>query len=63
MITTCPCCSDSMLRHIRHQQVYWFCRSCWQEMPFLESKSLSLVPTALNLNFTPLSLKQVPVAA
>jgi ribosomal protein L37AE/L43A len=32
-MTTCPCCSDSMLRHIRHHQVYWFCRSCWQEMP------------------------------
>jgi hypothetical protein len=25
-----------MLRHIRNQQVYWFCRHCWQEMPSSE---------------------------
>lgn len=27
-----------MLRHIRQQQLYWFCRTCWQEMPSLEGK-------------------------
>lgn len=32
-MTTCPCCSSPLLRHIRHHNVYWFCRSCWQEMP------------------------------
>ncbi|PSB13076.1 hypothetical protein C7B61_05050 [filamentous cyanobacterium CCP1] len=46
-MTTCPCCSNSMLRHIRHHQVYWFCRSCWQEMPLLEQPSLHLVPLTL----------------
>jgi|GEM_PF-5337024 len=29
----CPCCSGDMLRHIRANQVYFFCRHCWQEMP------------------------------
>ena len=24
-----------MLRHFRRHKVYWFCRSCWQEMPDL----------------------------
>jgi hypothetical protein len=32
-MTGCPCCSNQMLRHIRQNQVYWFCRQCWQEMP------------------------------
>jgi ribosomal protein L37AE/L43A len=36
-MTACPCCSHSMLRHIRQHQVYWFCRSCWQEMPLYNS--------------------------
>lgn len=42
-MTDCPCCSHQMLRHIRHQDVYWFCRHCWQEMPVYElhRKSLS----------------------
>ncbi|MGI0483959.1 hypothetical protein ACN4EK_00910 [Pantanalinema rosaneae CENA516] len=22
-----------MLRHVRANQTYWFCRHCWQEMP------------------------------
>ena len=30
---TCPCCSTTLLRHIRSQRVYWFCRHCYQEMP------------------------------
>ena len=32
-MTSCPCCTNQMLRHVRHSQVYWFCRHCWQEMP------------------------------
>jgi hypothetical protein len=32
-MTSCPCCANSMTRQIRQQQVYWFCRTCWQEMP------------------------------
>lgn len=29
----CPCCSSSMLRHIEHNRVYWYCSYCHQEMP------------------------------
>ncbi|MEO1402880.1 MAG: hypothetical protein AAFV72_16755 [Cyanobacteria bacterium J06635_1] len=29
----CSLCSDNLLRHIRHSQMYWFCPSCRQEMP------------------------------
>ncbi len=35
-MSTCPCCSDVLLRHIRGNEVYWFCRNCWQQMPALE---------------------------
>jgi len=31
----CPCCGTSLLRHVRHTGVYWFCQSCWQEVPHL----------------------------
>lgn len=31
----CPCCGGSLLRHVRHGGVYWFCTSCWQEVPLL----------------------------
>lgn len=31
--TTCPCCSDTLLRHFRPTGIYWFCQSCHQEMP------------------------------
>lgn len=33
----CPCCANTMLRHIRHQGIYWFCPHCYQEMPDLET--------------------------
>ena len=35
----CPCCSSTLLRHIRHTGVYWYCSRCHQEMPdfFLNS--------------------------
>lgn len=32
-MSTCPCCTGVLLRHIRHGRVYWFCSHCWQEMP------------------------------
>ncbi len=45
-MNTCPCCSDSMLRHIRQKEIYWYCLSCHQEMPNLTSlmshKNLSI---------------------
>ena len=33
IFTICPCCSNTMLHHLRSRREYWFCRSCWQEMP------------------------------
>ena len=32
----CPNCSDIMLHHFGNHREYWFCRSCWQEMPNLQ---------------------------
>jgi predicted amidophosphoribosyltransferase len=36
IMSHCPCCGNSLLRHIRHGNVYWFCQTCWAEMPNLE---------------------------
>lgn len=36
----CPCCSHTLLRHIRHQKITWFCKKCWQDMPLLEKISV-----------------------
>lgn len=36
-LNECPCCSEQLLRHARHGQVYWFCLHCRQEMPNLMS--------------------------
>ncbi|MGA9378387.1 MAG: hypothetical protein WBV73_06415 [Phormidium sp.] len=33
LFSTCPCCSNTLLRHIRSTGVYWFCRRCYQEIP------------------------------
>ncbi|WP_217360012.1 hypothetical protein [Anabaena sp. UHCC 0253] len=40
----CPCCSDSLLHHIRGAESYWFCRSCWQEMPVLALRHTAEIP-------------------
>ena len=32
----CPCCSNKLMHHISHHRDYWFCRSCWQEMPAIK---------------------------
>ncbi|MBE9212392.1 hypothetical protein IQ247_06655 [Plectonema cf. radiosum LEGE 06105] len=29
----CPCCNDTLLSHISNNHTYWFCPTCWQEMP------------------------------
>ncbi|MGH8000399.1 MAG: hypothetical protein ACREPR_13450 [Brasilonema sp.] len=49
---SCPCCGGSLLRHVRHGELYWFCKTCWQEvplltvsqMPNLEGRSTGSVP-------------------
>ncbi len=38
----CPCCSHTLLQHVRGSLTYWFCRHCWQEMPvFSENRSIT----------------------
>ncbi|GAB4523499.1 MAG: hypothetical protein Tsb0014_01100 [Pleurocapsa sp.] len=63
----CPCCSNKLLHHVGHHRDYWFCRSCWQEMPVLEIKqeeetktvtpivNLSVVLNSLNSHRTVLA--------
>ncbi len=38
---SCPCCGGSLLRHARHGEIYWFCKTCWQEVPLLTVSRLS----------------------
>jgi ribosomal protein L37AE/L43A len=52
---SCPCCGGVILRHIRHGEIYWFCSSCYQEVPSL----VSLV-THRRDNLT---LKSLPLSA
>jgi ribosomal protein L37AE/L43A len=52
----CPCCSSTLLRHIRHTGVYWYCSRCHEEMP-----DLSLNLTEKNKEIVPLSsVKELP---
>lgn len=37
---SCPCCGSPLLRHIRQGELYWFCKSCWQEVPMLTQSYL-----------------------
>jgi hypothetical protein len=45
---TCPCCGGSILRHIRHGELYWFCLSCRQEVPLLNISRLPNNPEPRN---------------
>lgn len=58
-MATCPCCSNQMLRHVRHKQIYYFCRTCWQEMPLWDQplQGLNRVSPALERSFKVTSLK------
>ena len=35
----CPYCADRLIRHIQHQKMYWFCRTCWQPILLLKVES------------------------
>jgi ribosomal protein L37AE/L43A len=50
-MTSCPCCSRPLLRHIRHQEIYWFCRSCWQDMPVLSEDKHTALPAVYLADF------------
>ncbi|MUL38204.1 hypothetical protein BWI75_18180 [Gloeocapsopsis sp. AAB1 = 1H9] len=30
---TCPCCSETLLRHLGAGKLFWRCSHCYQEMP------------------------------
>lgn len=54
---TCPCCSYTLLRHIRAGGVYWFCSHCHQEMPnFFNSLSQKILSILLEFQFKEKSL-------
>ncbi len=42
-MNSCPLCSQKILRHIRPNQIYWYCVSCRQEMPNLGETRVSQV--------------------
>lgn len=46
-MSNCPCCSNVLLRHVRSNQVYWFCRNCWEVMPAFDEKYVSSRVTLL----------------
>lgn len=35
---TCPCCTDTLLRHVNGKGLYWYCCTCRQEMPSLRGR-------------------------
>ena len=37
---SCPCCGSPLLRHARQSGIYWFCTSCWQEVPILAVREM-----------------------
>lgn len=49
-MATCPCCSDQLLRHIRKGSLYWFCRSCYSEMPNFEDYVRAQAPAPVQVS-------------
>ena len=35
MKNTCCCCEGTLLKHVKQDEVYWYCADCHQEMPNL----------------------------
>ena len=36
----CICCRDFLIRHLNRRRMYWFCPTCRQEMPNLNSQKI-----------------------
>jgi hypothetical protein len=51
-----------MLRHVRHDSIYWFCRSCWQEMPDFTSTLSGRGQLESSLNKQPCQIKRQKLA-
>lgn len=45
----CLCCNSSLLRHIRHSEVYLYCPDCRQEMPETDSDVVRQAYSVLNV--------------
>ncbi|PZO47697.1 MAG: hypothetical protein DCF15_18730 [Phormidesmis priestleyi] len=56
----CTLCDDGLLRHIRKDGIRWYCPTCRQDMPNLESNLLANLSTNLPVN---LSAHPKPVQA
>lgn len=50
--SNCPCCGGSLLRHVRQSEVYWFCKTCWQEVPSLNLIQMSNIESRISTAFT-----------
>ncbi|MDV3348942.1 hypothetical protein SPB21_09110 [Leptothoe sp. ISB3NOV94-8A] len=58
----CICCNSSLLRHIRHGEVYLYCPDCRQEMPEADSCGADEVHAVLsNMLFRPLVVSDAEV--
>ncbi|MEM7793308.1 MAG: hypothetical protein AAF579_02520 [Cyanobacteria bacterium P01_C01_bin.118] len=44
----CLCCNSSLLRHIRHGEVYLYCPDCRQEMPEMDNGVVRQAYSVLN---------------
>lgn len=50
-----------MVHHLNHHREYWFCRSCWQEMPDLSSikeKDSHIKNRLVNLSISSVKVNQ-----
>lgn len=56
----CLCCGGSILRHVRHGELYWFCPSCRQEVPLL---SINRLPNLDSRNTGVLTQTKVEIAS
>jgi hypothetical protein len=50
-MNNCICCHDHLLRHINHHRVYWFCPTCYQEMPSIDASMLDYHLKRLDVKF------------
>ncbi|AFZ03954.1 hypothetical protein [Calothrix sp. PCC 6303] len=59
-MNTCPCCSHVLLRHVRGNETYWFCRNCWQEMPEMNVTRINLEAMTQHKNIARNNRKRPP---
>ncbi|MEO1145260.1 MAG: hypothetical protein AAFY26_06650 [Cyanobacteria bacterium J06638_22] len=58
-MNSCPCCSEPLLRHVRHSNVYWFCPHCHQEMPNFSLQSAAQLLAAKPLQTNPMEIDKL----